>query len=40
MLKQEDIDQGIEAMKADCADLLYTNVMELASSAIRGSRAA
>jgi len=36
VLNQEDIDQGIEAMKADCADLLYTNVMELASSAIRG----
>jgi len=36
VLKQDDIDMGIEALKADCADLLFTNVMELASSAIRG----
>lgn len=35
-LKQHDIDLGIEALKADCADILYTNVMELTSSAIRG----
>lgn len=35
-LDQEDIDAGIEALKADCADLLFSNVMELTSSAIRG----
>lgn len=35
-LKQHDIELGIEALKADCADILYTNVMELTSSAIRG----
>ncbi|RYF70295.1 MAG: DNA polymerase I, partial [Comamonadaceae bacterium] len=31
VLDQEDIDLGIDAMKAGCADLLYGNVMELAS---------
>lgn len=36
VLKQNRIDQGIEAMKADCEDLLFGNVMELTSSAIRG----
>lgn len=35
-MKQKEIDLGIEAMKYDCEDLLFTNVMELASSAIRG----
>lgn len=35
-LKQTQIDLGIEAMKADCEDLLFTDVMELASSALRG----
>ncbi|KAA3649818.1 MAG: DNA polymerase I [Proteobacteria bacterium] len=35
-LKQDQIDLGIEAMKADAEDLLFGNVMELASSAIRG----
>jgi DNA polymerase len=35
-LKGEDIDFGIEAMKADCEDLLYSNVSELCSSAVRG----
>ncbi|WP_347460966.1 DNA polymerase [Acinetobacter sp. ANC 7454] len=35
-LKQKDIDFGIEALKADCADLFVENVMELTSSAIRG----
>lgn len=34
--KQEQIDQGIEAMKADAEDLIYPDVMDLASSAIRG----
>lgn len=35
-LKQDAIDFGIESLKADCADLLHDNVMELTSSAIRG----
>lgn len=35
-LDQDDIDAGIEALKASCADLLTDNVMELTSSAIRG----
>lgn len=35
-LNQSDIDMGIEALKADCADALFDNVMELTSSAIRG----
>lgn len=35
-LKAKVIDQGIEALKGDCADLLFENVMELTSSAIRG----
>lgn len=37
VLKQDKIDLGIEALKADCEDLLFTNVMELTSSAIRGA---
>ena len=36
VLKQTAIDQGIDALKADCEDLLFGNVMELTSSAIRG----
>lgn len=36
-LKQHDIDTGIEALKADCADLVVDNVMALTSSAIRGA---
>jgi DNA polymerase len=36
-LKQADIDIGIEAMKADCEDLLFDNVSELCSSAVRGA---
>lgn len=36
VLKQDTIDLGIGALKADCADLLFDNVMELTSSAIRG----
>jgi len=36
-LKQPDIDFGIEALKADCADLVVGNVMQLTSSAIRGA---
>lgn len=37
VLKQDDIDLGITAMIEGCADLVYGNVMELASSAIRGT---
>lgn len=37
VLKQDKIDLGIEALKADCEDLLFANVMELTSSAIRGA---
>lgn len=36
VLKQDQIDLGIEALKGDCEDLLFGNVMELTSSAIRG----
>ena len=36
-LKQERIDLGIAAMKADCEDLLFDNVSELCSSAVRGA---
>ncbi|HFP9220513.1 TPA: DNA polymerase [Raoultella planticola] len=36
MLEQERIDEGIEALKSGCADLLFDNVMELTSSALRG----
>ncbi|CAB4163657.1 DNA-directed DNA polymerase, family A, palm domain containing protein [uncultured Caudovirales phage] len=35
-LHQDEIDFGIEALKADCADLVVDNVMQLTSSAIRG----
>jgi len=35
-LEQEQIDEGIEALKAGCADLLFDNIMELSSSALRG----
>lgn len=35
-LKQAQIDLGIEALKSDCADLLFDDVMQLTSSAIRG----
>jgi DNA polymerase len=36
-LKQERIDMGIAAMKADAEDLLFSNVSELCSSAVRGA---
>ena len=36
VLKQELIDEGIDALKIGCADLVTENVMELTSSAIRG----
>ncbi len=35
-LDQAVIDEGIEALKIGCADLVTSNVMELTSSAIRG----
>ncbi|EPL8955750.1 DNA polymerase [Klebsiella quasipneumoniae] len=35
-LEQERIDEGIEALKSGCADLLFDNVMDLTSSALRG----
>lgn len=35
-LEQEDIDAGILAMKADTEDLLFPDVMELCTSAVRG----
>lgn len=37
VLDQDDIEQGIDALKADAADLVYANVMELTSSALRGA---
>lgn len=36
VLKQKQIEIGIDALKADCADLVFNNVMELTSSALRG----
>ena len=36
VLRQHQIDLGIEAMKADAEDLAFDNVMELTSSSIRG----
>lgn len=36
-LKQDMINAGIDAMKADCEDLLFDNVSELCSSAVRGA---
>ena len=35
-LKQKDIDFGIQCLLAECAEMFYSNVMELTSSAIRG----
>lgn len=35
-LEQKRIDEGIEALKSGCADLLFNNIMELTSSALRG----
>lgn len=37
LLPQDDIDQGIEAMLADCEHLIFDNVMHLCVSAIRGA---
>lgn len=36
-LPQEQIDLGIEALKADCEDLIFPSTMALTSSAIRGA---
>lgn len=36
-LKQHIIDAGIDALKSNCEDLVTENVMELCSSAVRGS---
>ena len=36
VLKPDVIERGIEAMKLDCEDLLFDNVSELCSSAVRG----
>lgn len=35
-LKQNVINLGIDALKADAADLVFSNIMELTSSAVRG----
>ena len=35
-MKDAEVELGIEALKADCADLVFSNVMELTSNAIRG----
>lgn len=35
-LPYAEIENGINAMKTDCADLIYDNVMEIASNAVRG----
>jgi DNA polymerase len=35
-MKQADIDAGIEALKAGCADLFFTNVMQLTANTVRG----
>ena len=35
-LDQDDIDAGIEALKAGCADLVVDDIMTLTSSAVRG----
>ncbi|SFN20485.1 DNA polymerase [Izhakiella capsodis] len=35
MLEQGDIDAGIDALKAGCADLLYEDVMQLTGCALR-----
>jgi len=35
-LSPEDVELGIEALKLDCEDLIFDNVSELCSSAVRG----
>lgn len=36
-MKQDQIDLGVEAIKADCADLVFPNVMSVTSNTIRGA---
>lgn len=36
VLKLEQIEMGVDAMKLDCEDLLFDNVSELCASAVRG----
>jgi DNA polymerase len=35
-MKQPDIDQGIDALKAGCAELFFPNVMRLTANTVRG----
>lgn len=35
-LSNDEIDQGIEALKLDCAEMINDNIMDLTSSALRG----
>jgi DNA polymerase len=35
-MEQDDIDDGIEALKAGCADLVFPNVMRLTANTVRG----
>lgn len=35
-MEQDDIDQGVEALKAGCADLFFPDVMRLTANAVRG----
>lgn len=36
-MRQDQIDLGIDAMLADCEDMLFENVMELCGNAVRGA---
>lgn len=35
-MKQPEIDEGIDALKAGCADLFFSNVMQLTTNTVRG----
>jgi len=35
-MKQDQIDEGIEALKANCADLFFSNTMRLTANTVRG----
>lgn len=35
-MRQDQIDEGIEALKANCADLFFDNVMRLTANTVRG----
>ncbi len=35
-IEQDQIDEGIEALKSECADLQFDNIIDLTSSALRG----